>query len=119
MEMELRWGESLHSDQRVLQNREARKKIGDLIGSGEPHGRSAMRRQPRQVTTEEMNLSVRRLNFAADQAEEGRLAGAVWANDRPALARCDGEAHAVHGAKAIKRLRHVRKAQSKTMRPSH
>jgi hypothetical protein len=69
--------------------------------------------------TEEVNLSFGRLDFAADQAEEGRLAGAVWADDCSALTRCDAKADAANGAKAIKRLRHIRKAQSKTVRLSH
>jgi hypothetical protein len=119
MQMELHWGKSLNREQSVLQNCKARKEIGDLISPGETESSAPVRRQPCQVVTEEVNLSFGRLGFAADQAEEGRLAGAVWANDRSAFARCDGKAHAVHGAKTIKCLRHVRKAQSETGRVSH
>jgi len=119
MQMELHWGESLNREQSVLQNCKAREEIGDLISPGETESSAPVRRQPRQVVTEEVNLSFGRLDFAADQAEEGRLAGAVWADDRSALTRCDAKADAVNGAKAIKRLRHIRKAQSKTVRLSH
>jgi hypothetical protein len=66
-----------------------------------------MRRQARDVSTEDMNSTFGRLDFSTDQAKERRLSGAVRANDGAALAARDDEAHTIHSVKAVESFRDV------------
>src|SRR2546425_783562 len=69
--------------------------------------------QARDVVVEERDAAGARRQHAGDEVEQRRLAGAVGADERAALARADGELHAVDGTKPTEPLRDLLQPQRK------
>ena len=111
MKVKLGGGQRLNREETVLQRRQAREEIGDLIGSRKTQRGAAMRRQAGYVSAEERDPSFGRAGLSADQTEQRRLSGAVRADDGSALAGCHGKAHAVQRAKPVKRFGDIREVQ--------
>src|SRR5579883_2751199 len=65
----------------------------------------AMRRNPRHILAVEGDRAGARPEEAADQVEEGRLAGAVRTDDGAQLAALDRHRHVAHGDEAAEILR--------------
>ncbi|HET9651302.1 MAG TPA: hypothetical protein VFP36_03895, partial [Usitatibacter sp.] len=89
--------EALHRESHVLLDRQRGKQVGDLIGAADAERGASVRTQARDVATAEAHRAFRDGHFTRDRVEERRLAGAVGADDRPALAFANAERDAVDG----------------------
>src|SRR5207249_4596472 len=78
----------------VLEHGEAREHIGDLEAPREPSAVDRRGLRARDFLAVEPDRAPRWRETAADQVEQRRLAGAVGADERVALARRDIEGHA-------------------------
>jgi len=119
VEVELCGCEGLNREEAILQDREAREEIGDLIGPGESERGAPMRGEARDVSTEEPDPAFGRTGLSADQAEEGGFPRSVWADESATLTGRDREAYAINRAEPSKRFGDVREAQRQGGRFSH
>src|SRR5437773_1244782 len=78
----------------------AGKQGDDLIGAGEAEMGAAAARDAGDVAVEQAHRTAIGPDFAGDQVEQRRLAGAVRADDQAALAGLDGEIDAGGDAQA-------------------
>src|SRR5947199_8292434 len=92
MKVKLGGGQRLNREETVLQRRQAREEIGDLIGSRKSQRGAAMRSQAGYVSAEERDPSFGRAVLSADQTEQRRLSGSVLPDDGSALSPCPGKA---------------------------
>jgi hypothetical protein len=106
VEMQLGSREALGGQEAILEDRETREQVCDLVGSPESEGRPAVRREPRDVVPEERDPPPGRRQLAADEAEQRGLPRSVGPDDGAALPRPDLQADAVHGAKTAEGPRH-------------
>jgi hypothetical protein len=102
---------ALDGDADVLVHREMRKDVGDLVRLGDAEPRHRVLRQAGDVPIFEHDAPGRRRHLSGDQPEEGRLAGAVGADDRAQLAAVDDDVHAIDGDEATERPRQTLGAQ--------
>ena len=91
----------------VLKDAQVRKERGSL--EDEVH-RSLVRRNLRDVATTDDHLAARRADKARDDAKEGRLPAARWAEQRDEFAVFDSERDVVERSHASVAVRHVLKA---------
>src|SRR5207248_10231272 len=76
----------LDGDPHVLAGAQLRKEVGDLKGAPQPRLRDGVRRPPAHLAALEVNPAARGPETAAQQVEEGRLAGPVRPDDGPQFA---------------------------------
>ena len=80
-----------HAAAQVLEHREPAEDVGDLEAARQAEPVDLVRLQAVDALAVEQDLAAGRAEAAADEVEQGRLAGAVRADDRDALARRDRE----------------------------
>ena len=88
------------ADQQVLQHRGVLEQLDVLKGAGDTPTGDGVRRHARDVRAVEHQPPAGRLVDAADQVEDGALAGAVRADDGEDLALLHVEGHSIHGPDA-------------------
>src|SRR5262249_34368860 len=76
----------------------------DLVGPGHPEVEAPPAGHARDVAAEQRDGAAIRRELAGDEVEQRRLAGAVGADDEPALARIHDEVYAGGDAQAAERL---------------
>src|SRR6266545_1967415 len=111
VQMELGRRQGLDREEAVLEGGETGEEIGDLVRAGQAERGAPMRREAGDIPAEQDDPSVARPGLTADQAEQGRLARAVRADDGAALAGPHGETHAVQRAEPAELLGEVGQAQ--------
>ena len=87
---------ALHRQRDIVVGGEIGEDAGDLERVGDAAPDPLVRRHVGDVAAVEDDAAGGGLDAAADQADEGRLAGAVGSDDGADLARHDGEVDAVH-----------------------
>ena len=78
--------QGLRRQQDVVQYGQIGEQVGDLEGPGHAEMGPPVGRQPRDVLSVEVHLSVRRVEFACDHVEKRRLTRSVRTDDAPAFA---------------------------------
>jgi hypothetical protein len=101
---------SLGSDLDVLANGEIVEQLGALPRSGEAALRAGVRRQTCEVTAVELDAAAV-ANEAGDGVDEGRLAGAVRADQADQLPIVDGEVDVLHRVHATEADRQTRRRE--------
>ena len=100
-------GGDLDRDAQIFPHRQFGKDLGDLEGPRHAAPDAARRQQMRDVLAVENDAARCRREEAGDQIEEGRLAGAVRADDGAQLAGLDRHRDIVDGDQAAEMLRDV------------
>ena len=101
---ELRPGQRLGGQQRVLAHGQGGEEVGDLKRAGQAQRGAAVLGLGRHVGAEEGDAPRGHRQRAGDQVEQRGLARAVGTDERAPLARPHGELHAVDRAKPAERL---------------
>jgi hypothetical protein len=89
-------GDAAHSQEHVVLHRQLAEQQRGLIGAAQALADPVVRRPGGDVLAEEAHPPGGGGEVAGDHVEQGGLAGAVGADDGPALAGGDGERHTVH-----------------------
>jgi hypothetical protein len=101
---EFRPAQALDRQQHVVENSQPRKQARDLKSPRHPQRRAPMAGPTRHILAEQQHLARRRREYPGYQIEQRRLAGAVRADNRLAVARHDLERDVAHGAQAAEAL---------------
>src|SRR5262249_9718934 len=88
----------------VVQQRLALEQRDDLIGAGEAEMRPPAAGNADKLAAEQADGARVGPQFAGDQVEQRGLAGAVWADDQPPLARLDAPLDVASDAQPTERL---------------
>ncbi len=88
---------SLHRQRDIVEDRQPRKDAGDLERIGDAGAHALVRRQRGDVAPFEHDRAGAWRDAPADQTDEGGLAGAVRADDRPDLTLVEPEVDTVDG----------------------
>ncbi len=95
----------LQRDAYIVEHRQMRKNRRNLEGADQPHPRDPVRRRLGDVRAQKRDRTRRRLQEFGEQVEDGRLAGAVRADQRMDARVADVEIHVLHrheGAEALR-----------------
>jgi hypothetical protein len=90
-------GDGLHREAHVLENTEVGVEIRELERAAKTAAGALRRAEPGDVSAEQADAAVRRLQLPGDQIEVGRLAGAVGTDDRGERALTKSAGHCIDG----------------------